>query len=114
MSQRTEQVGALMTQHINEVLIRDFEPPIGCMITISHVEPAPDLKTAKVFISVLPEKMSGTGLQALRKQAGHIQGVINKKLSMRFVPRITWVYDETNLKLDRIDRALNNVDEPLK
>lgn len=97
-----------MTQHINEIMVRDFEPPIGCMITISRVEPAPDLKTAKVYVSVLPEKMSGTALEALRKNAGHIQGILNKKLSMKFVPRITWIYDETNIKLDKIDRALYN------
>src|SRR3989344_3354364 len=98
MSQRTEQVGSLLTQHINEILLRDLEPPIGCLVTISRTEAAPDLKTAKVFVSVLPEKMSGTALQALRRQAGHIQGILNKKLSLKFVPRITWVYDETNIK----------------
>jgi ribosome-binding factor A len=114
MSQRTSQVGALMTQEINNIMLRDFEPPRGCLITISHTEPTPDLKHAKVFVSVLPHSMSGTALAALKKQTGHIQYKLNRTLSMRFVPRIQWVYDETNIKLDNIDRALNNVDEPLK
>jgi ribosome-binding factor A len=49
---------------------RDFESPRGCLITISRTEPTPDLKHAKVFVSVLPNSMSGTGLAALKKQTG--------------------------------------------
>ena len=108
MSRRTEQVGELMTREINNILMRDFEAPLGCLITISKTEPTANLKRANVFVSVLPEKMSGTALSALRKSAGHIQHQLNRKLQMRFVPRIDWVYDETNLKLARIDEALKN------
>lgn len=97
-----------MTQEINNIMLRDFEPPQGCLITISKTETAADLKHAKVFVSVLPESKAGTALTALRKNAGHIQGVLNKKLKMKYVPRIDWEFDETNIKLAAIDEALKN------
>ncbi len=108
MSQRTEQVAALLQQAVNEILVRDFESPKGCLVTINRVEVTPDLKHAKVMVSVLPENVSGTALSALRKQSGHVQWNLRRKLSMKFVPQISWEYDETNIKLDRIDQALRN------
>jgi|SRR3989344_5589332 len=106
MSRRTEQVGELLTREINQILLRYFEPPLGCLITISKTEATPDLKQAKVFVSVLPEKMTGTALSALRKQTGHVQHLLNNRLHMRNIPKIDWVFDDTHLKIARVEEAL--------
>lgn len=106
MSKRTEQVSSLLQQNINEIIIRDFEAPMGTLVSVSMVTIAPDLKNATVYVSVLPENKIGTGLTAIRKFAGHVQKVLSKKMVMRNVPRLHWELDERAIKYDQFDQAL--------
>lgn len=106
MSRRTEQVAELLRQEINQVFIRDFEPPMGSLVSVSEVEVAPDLKNATAYLSIIPHNKIGSGLQAAKKFSGHVQKVINKNLKLRSVPKIHWQLDERDLKYKVIDEAL--------
>lgn len=106
MSKRTEQVSALLQKDINEIIIRDFEPPLGTLVSVSLVTVSPDLKNATVYVSVLPDNRIGTGLAAIRKFSGHVQKAINKKLTLHNVPKLHWELDERAIRYDEFDRAL--------
>ena len=106
MSKRTEQVAEYLRQEINNVILRDFEPPKGTLISISEVTVAPDLKNAAAYVSVIPQNHVGSGLEAIKKFAGHIQREVSKKLTMKMTPRLNFVLDERDLKYSRIDEAL--------
>ena len=107
MSQRTEKVDSLLIKEVGDIIARDVEPPKGAMITVMRAEVSPDLKRAKIFISILPENMTGSALKVLKKNNHHIQKAINKKLFMKFVPQLSWEVDLTNVKYAAIDNALN-------
>ena len=106
MSKRTEQVNELLRSAINNIIIKDFEPPQGTLVSISEVTISADLKNATAYISVIPQNKVGSGLQALQKFGGHIQKEIGKHLTMKMVPRIDWKLDERDLKYSAIDEAL--------
>lgn len=103
---RTDQVAELIRQEINNILVRDFEPPQGSLISVAEVTVAPDLKNATAYLSVLPENKTGTALEVMRKFTGHVQGKINNKLKMKIIPRIHWQIDERAKKYQAIDDAL--------
>lgn len=106
MSRRTDQVAELIKKEINEIMIKDFEPPMGTLISISDVTVAPDMKNATAYLSILPENKTGTALEVMRKFTGHIQRKINTKLKMKIIPRIHWEVDERAKKYQAIDEAL--------
>ena len=106
MSRRTDQVAELIRQEINNILIRDFEPPRGSLISVAEVTVSPDLKNATAYLSVLPENKTGTALEVVRKFTEHIQRKINTKLKMKIIPRIHWEVDERAKKYQAIDEAL--------
>jgi ribosome-binding factor A len=106
MSRRTEQVAELLRQEINKVIVKDFEPPAGMLVSVTEVTVAPNLKNATAFLSVIPTNKLGTGLEAIKKFSGHIQKEINKHLVIKFVPKIHWQIDERDLKYKEIDQAL--------
>jgi len=106
MSQRTNQVDALLVKEVSEIVARDIEPPMGSLITVMRAEVTPDLKHATIFVSVLPENKTGSALTVLKKRRSEIQRQLNKKLFMKFVPHIKWDIDPTNVKYAAIDKAL--------
>ncbi len=106
MSKRTEQISELLRQEINKVLVRDFEAPMGSLVSVSEVTVAPDLKHATAFLSIIPSNKIGTVLQAIQKFTGHVQRSVNQNLKLRFVPKIHWDLDERDLKYKVIDEAL--------
>jgi len=108
MSKRTEQVAELLRTEINNIIIRDFEPPIGSLVSISSVTVSADLKNATAYISVIPENKIGTAMEKIKKFGGHIQREIGRHISIKTTPHIKWELDERGLKYAAIDEALKN------
>lgn len=106
MTPRTDKVDSLLTQEVANILARDFEPPEGCLVTVMHSKVTEDLKQAKIFISILPEKNTEVALRKLNCFSGHVQHILNRRLRMKFVPMISWGIDRTSAQYAAIDEAL--------
>lgn len=108
MSKRTDQVSELLKHEINNIIIKDFEAPMGTLVSISEVTVSPDLKNATAYVSIIPENKIGTALSAIKKFSGHIQRELGKKIVIRTVPKIKIELDERDIKYKAIDEALKN------
>ena len=108
MSKRTEQVAELLRIEANNILIRDFEPPMGSLVSVSRITISPDLKNATAYLSVIPDNKLGSALSAVKKFNHHIHKELNKKIVTKIVPKLHWQIDDTDLKYKAIDEALNN------
>lgn len=106
MSKRPAQVAEYLRQQINNIILRDFEPPMGTLISVTEVTISPDLKNATAYVSIIPTNHLGSGLQAIKKFAGHVQKEIGRNLTMRGTPHIDFVLDERDIKYGKIDEAL--------
>ena len=106
MSIRTEQVSANLQKILGEIFSRDIEWPTDTMGTISRIEVPGDLKTANIFVSVLPYDRSQDVINFLNNQKKDIQKQMSKKLSMKFSPRLRFQVEHSTEYADRIDRAL--------
>ncbi|MGF7144176.1 ribosome-binding factor A [Anaerotaenia torta] len=72
------------------------DPRINPMTSVTAVEVAPDLKTAKVFISVLGEEESRQDtLKGLKSAASYIRGQLAKTLNLRNTPELTFFLDNS-------------------
>src|SRR3989338_2136711 len=106
MSHRTEQVGEVMQREISAIIARDIEPPRDCLITVMRAEVTPDLKHAKIYVSILPENKTGSAMRVLEHNTREVQRLLNSRLTMKFSPRIKWEVDLINVKYAAIDEAL--------
>ena len=68
MTQRTDRIDQLLRQEIGEILSRDVQDPRIGFVTVTDVETAPDLSTARVWVSVIgqPDERNET-LKALSR-----------------------------------------------
>lgn len=90
---------------INEEVMRELsniirgeikDPRIHPMTSVVAVEVAPDLKTAKAYISVLGnEKAQTDTIAGLRSAEGFIRVKLAKSINLRNTPQITFVLDQS-------------------
>ena len=72
------------------------DPRISPMTTVVAVEVAPDLKTAKAYISVLgDEEAQANTLKGLRSAEGHIRRELARSVNLRNTPEIKFVVDQS-------------------
>ena len=72
------------------------DPRINPMTTVMEVEVAPDLKSAKAFISVLGDAQSQADtLAGLNSAVGFIRNQLAKKINLRNTPEIKFIMDQS-------------------
>ena len=107
-SGRIRRVNEQLKQVLSEGIGELKDPRIG-FVTITGVEATPDLRGAKVFISVLGnERKREAALAALERAGGVLQGVVNRELRLRRTPQLTFHYDPS---VERGVRMTHLIDE---
>lgn len=108
---RPDRVGQEIQAAIASLLTRGElrDPRIG-FITITGVKVSPDLRVAKVFYSMIgsaeERKASQKGLDAAK---GFIRREVTARVQLRVSPEIYFVFDESIVEGDKIDRLLREV-----
>lgn len=87
-----------------------IESPFDFLTTITHVECSPDMKEAKVLVSVLPFTKAEDALRFLNGQKREIQRLLGQTLKMQFTPRINFVIDDTEEFAHKIYNEIDNLD----
>ena len=102
-------VNEVLREVIGAAIASDLSDPKIGFVTVTHVETSPDLRTAKVFVSVLgSEEEREDSLAALGRAHGVIQSRIAAETRMKRTPTLAFHYDETIEKGDRINRLLGD------
>jgi ribosome-binding factor A len=83
------------------------DPRIG-FVTVTAVETSPDLRTARVYVSVLgkPEERDAT-LDGLRSAHGVLQSAIARQVRIKRTPTLSFHYDETVERAARVSKLLD-------
>ncbi len=106
---RIPQINQLLKTKINEILVKDIDIPANVFITISKIETSPDLRYAKVFISVFPDNKKGTALKILRKNTAKIQKYIGQTTKIKFTPKLRFLIDSKIVAINEIDEILSKI-----
>ncbi len=99
------QKGSRKHERLNEDVMREMtyilreeikDPRIHPMTSVSGVEVAPDLKTCKVYISVLgDEEAQRETMEGLTSAAGYARSCLAKSLNLRNTPEIHFISDQS-------------------
>jgi ribosome-binding factor A len=107
MTQRTDRIDQLLRQEIGEILARDIQDPRIGFVTITDVETAPDLSTARVWVSVIgqPEEREQT-IKALQRAMPFVRHELGSRIRLRRVPELHIRADETAQRGTRVLQLL--------
>ncbi len=105
---RIEQINELLKEKLAGLVSREAPLENG-LITISYVDCSPDLRNAKVGISVLPFGLSKKVLARLKKHRSDFTQVLKRETRLRQIPKIHWEIDATEQDASEIDEILEKI-----
>jgi len=84
------------------------------MISVTKVKTSPDLKYARISVSILNSKNIKQTLAGLKAASGFIRSRIAEKMNLRVTPELVFELDESLVYGEKIDRLLEQVMKDIK
>ncbi len=109
ITQRQLRVGEMIKQALSMIFIRGEAklPEIDTKeITVTEVRMSPDLKTAKAFVLPLGGKNAEEIIEKLKEFSFIIRKVLSKKITMKFLPKLLFVKDESFDYAEKIENLI--------
>jgi ribosome-binding factor A len=105
---RMRRVNEAIREVLGEAIATELKDPRIGFVTVTEVDTSPDLRTARVYVSVLgsADERNRT-LAGLKSSHGFLQGKIAGAMRMKRTPTLTFEYDESVDRGDRISRLLD-------
>ena len=109
-SRRVLKAAEAIREVVGMAILADLKDPRIQHVTVTHVEVSPDMRQAKVYVSVMgDEKAQQLSLHGLQSSAGYLQQKIAKRIDTRYTPRIIFELDMGVKKSIAIARLLDEV-----
>lgn len=111
MSQRTDRVDELLRQEIGEILRREVGDPRIGFVTITSVETSPDLRHARVWVSVIgqPAERDET-IAALERAMPFVRRQLGGRLRLRRIPEFQVRLDDSAARGTRVLHLLHELE----
>ena len=113
MTRRTQRVSELLRQEISLVLQRQLsDPRLHALISITKVDTTEDLRHSKVYVSVLGDTSNrNDALNGLASAAGYVRRELGDTLSLRRIPDLEFVLDESLEKGEEVLRVMDQLSD---
>jgi ribosome-binding factor A len=113
-SRRIERINHLLRQEIADLLTREVKDAAlsEAMISITEVETAPDLHSAKVYFSVYgDDEVVEAAETHLKRASGFLHRNLKERLDLRYTPHLEFILDRSLARGDRIMRLMRSIEE---
>ena len=102
-------------RELSQIISFDLKnPSVTGMVSVTRVKVTPDLKFAKVSVSVLNSKNVKETLEGLKKSSGYLRSELAKRINLRNTPELVFEFDETLEYGARIDSIISEIAKDLK
>ena len=104
---RTDRIAELIQRKLAQIIPQEVKDPrLTGFITISAVKVAADLGHAKIYVTSLMEDKT-LALSILNAAAGYLRSALARSLTIRTVPQLHFVYDESIEYGERLSRLID-------
>jgi ribosome-binding factor A len=105
---RIRRVNEAMRAVLSDAIATDIKDPRVGFVTVTGVKTSPDLRHARIYVSVLGDDAAREGsLEGLRSARGFLQHRLASELTLKHTPALTFEYDDTVDRGMRISQILD-------
>ena len=108
---RLGRVNEELKKEISKIITFELKDPnVTGLISVTKVKITPDLKYAKIYVSILNAKSIEKTMQGLKDSSGFIRTQIAKTVNLRITPQLVFELDDSieyGMKIDSIIKELN-------
>jgi ribosome-binding factor A len=102
-------VNELLKHELGEIIRREFSITDTGLVSVNAVETSGDLRSAKVFVSILGrQEQQKRAQRLLEEKRVEIQGEIGRSIVLKYTPTLTFIMDDT---IEKANRVLQIIDE---
>lgn len=111
MARRIDRVNELLRQEISQLLAREIKDPrLNGIISITGVSAAGDLRSARVYISVMgAAQTKREALDGIRSAAAFLRRELRDRITLRHTPHLTFHLDDSIEEGDRVLRLMDRL-----
>ncbi len=106
---RSDRLASKIQRELASLIQSGLKDPRLTMLSILEVQVSKDLSHARVFFSVLNAADASDCLQALNRASGFLQREIGKSLKTRVTPKLSFVYDDTDIRGRELSDLIDSV-----
>ena len=107
---RMERINSQVQREIGTIFQQDLSDPAFRLVTITHVNVSRDLRSAKVYFSVLGSAQSLKLIAGkIDRVRGFVRKLVGQRMTIRNTPELFFVYDDSILTGARIEKTLEEL-----
>jgi ribosome-binding factor A len=109
-SRRLLKAAEAIREVVGMAILTDLQDPRVRDVTVTSVEVAPDMRQAKVYVSVMGnEAKQNLSLRGLQNAAGFLQSKVARRIDTRYTPKLLFVLDQGVKKSIEVAQILGRV-----
>ena len=107
--QRMNRIDHEIQRVLGTLISRELKDPRLGFTTVTHVEVTPDLRNARVFVSIIGDRHAARQtMDALTRAAKFLRGELGHQIALRYVPELKFVEDRTTERAIALSKALRD------
>lgn len=107
---RMNRIDEQLKEEISKIIDQEMhDPNFTGMVSVSSVKTTPDLRYARVFVTMIGCKSQKENLAILKKSSGYIRSLIAKRVNLRMTPELVFEFDESIEYGAKIDKILKDM-----
>ena len=115
VGRRPERLAEQIKEEVSLIIGGDVEDPRIGFVTVTDAKISPDLRHAKIYVTVLgDERQVAESLEALNHASRFIRHQLGAALRIKRTPELHFIYDETVRTAARIEQLLSEEEEKAK
>jgi len=111
MSYRIDKVEHLIKEEISLIFLHKLSNMDLGFVTITNVRVSPDLKLAKIYLSVLEKEKRELVLDKIDAKKGYIRSELAHRIRIKFIPELKFFLDDTLDYVEKIEGLIKKIHE---
>ena len=112
-SNRIDRINEEIMRELSELLREVKDPRVHrTLLSITRVETTPDLRYAKVYVSLLDKQYTQETVAGLKSAAGYLRRELGRSLQLRYTPELQWQADDSIVRGAHILELINKLELP--
>ena len=111
MNIKIERINHMIMEEVSKILMLEVKDERFKFVTVTDCDTSNDLSYCKVYVTVLEQEKRDETLKALNNASGFIRGELAKRIEIRHIPELKFIYDESVSYGEHIDSIIDEINE---
>ena len=111
MNIKIERINHMIMEEVSKILMLEVKDEDIKFVTVTDCDTSNDLSYCKVYVTVLEQEKRDETLKALNNASGFIRGELAKRIEIRHIPELKFIYDESVSYGEKIDKIIDEINE---